>query len=529
MAPSPADVETLRVYVTLPLYHGFSDPTKHENLHRPFAKALLRLKAEAKKIVGLWWCKAPPQIFNRLIRSYKAVILHVLNQYKTTTVHITTDSTLQFSLDILEFIHKLNQACNEGLRVPYDIFHLPELPDIIDIKQDYLKWLETSESFSTNVSLFCNYPFLFDAQAKTVLLETDQAIQMHSAMTQAAARAYTNLFNPISITDARQVSQFLMLNVSREHIVNDTLRELSEHDSRDLKKPLRIKFHREEAEDAGGVKKEFFMLLLKEILDPKFGMFKQYDESRTIWFSGDSLEEEMMYFLIGILCGLVIYNFIIIDLPFPLALYKKLLHEPVNLGDLKDLSPTMANSLQSILDYSNNDLEDVFSLNFEITRDVYGEKKSFELIPGGINIPVTLENRKEFVDLYVDYIFNKSVEKHFNAFYKGFHKVCGGRVLKLFHSHELMAVVVGNENYDWKELQENAMYKDGYNKDDPTIQMFWKIFHELELEEKKKFLLFLTGSDRIPIQGMKAIKVSCLWRMEKKKNKITLIIIEWKF
>lgn len=102
------------------------------------------------------------------------------------------------------------------------------------------------------------------------------------------------------------------------------------------------------------------------------------------------------------------------------------------------------------------------------------------------------------------------MEPHFHAFYKGFHKVCGGRVLELFHSYELMAVVVGNEDYDWEELERNASYKEGYTKDDPTIVLFWQVFRELTLEEKKKFLLFLTGSDRIPIQGMRAIRVSRL-------------------
>jgi len=52
-------------------------------------------------------------------------------------------------------------------------------------------------------------------------------------------------------------------------------------------------------------------------------------------------------------------------------------------------------------------------------------------------------HRNEFVELYMDLVLNKSVEVHFKAFYAGFHKVCGGRVLELFHSHELMAVVVG--------------------------------------------------------------------------------------
>lgn len=115
------------------------------------------------------------------------------------------------------------------------------------------------------------------------------------------------------------------------------------------------------------------------------------------------------------------------------------------------------------------------------------------------------------MDLYVDYILNKSVESHFKAFYEGFHKVCGGKVLDLFHSHELMSVVVGNENYDWEELEKNSTYKEGYSKSDPTIVLFWQVFHELTLEEKKKFLLFLTGSDRIPIQGMKAIRVRAIY------------------
>ncbi|XP_008552683.1 probable E3 ubiquitin-protein ligase HERC4 isoform X2 [Microplitis demolitor] len=509
-AASPPDVEALRVYLTLPLYHGFSEPTNCETLQRPFAKALINLKPEARKIVGIWWSKAPVQVFYRLIRSYKAVILFIMKQTKNIdTMHFSSDSTLKLSLELLKFINKLNQTENEGLRVPYDVFHLPELTEMIDIKSDYFKWLSNADSNSVGVALVCNYSFIFDAEAKLLLLETDQAIQMHSAMSEAATRAFTNvMFNAFMLNETHQTSQFLMLNVSRENIVVDTLRELTSRDSSDLKKPLRVKFHGEEAEDAGGVKKEFFMLLLKEILDPKYGMFKQYEETRTIWFSEDSFEDEMMYFLIGVLCGLVIYNFIIINLPFPLALYKKLLHEPVNLSDLKDLSPVLAKSLQSILDYNEPDLADVFSLNFEVTREVYGEQKVYELIPGGSKIPVTLENKQEFVNSYVDYIFNKSVESHFKAFYNGFHKVCGGRILKLFHSHELMAVVVGHENYDWKELQENAAYKEGYSKDDPTIVMFWQVFHELPLEEKKKFLLFLTGSDRIPLQGMKAIKIT---------------------
>ncbi|XP_051176119.1 probable E3 ubiquitin-protein ligase HERC4 isoform X2 [Leptopilina boulardi] len=505
LAPSPPDVETLRIYVLLPLYHGFADPLNCNTLHRPFTKSVLDLKLEARKIVGLWWRNTPAFYFERLVRIYKALVQNFLKETKITeNKPIIQDYMLKLALTMLKFLYDLNQN-SEGQRVSYDVFHLPDLVNLVNIQLDYYIWL-TDNSRSQRIHL-CDFPFLFDAEAKTILLETDQAIQMQSAMNEAATRNITHMFlNMFSTSDP--VQQFVMLNVSRENLVDDTLRELSQYESRDLKKPLRVKFHGEEAEDAGGVKKEFFMLLLKEILDPKYGMFKEYEETRTIWFNEYTFEDVKMYFLIGLLCGLAIYNFIIIDLPFPLALYKKLLNEPVGLNDIKDMDPICAKSFQDILNYTETDFEDVFCLNFEITREVYGENKIYELIPGGGKVPVTLENKKQYVDLMVDYILNKSVENQFDEFNKGFHKVCGGRVLQLFHSHELMAVVVGNENYDWEELEKNASYKEGYTKNDPTIVLFWQVFHELSLEEKKKFLLFLTGSDRIPIQGMKAIKIT---------------------
>lgn len=91
--------------------------------------------------------------------------------------------------------------------------------------------------------------------------------------------------------------------------------------------------------------------------------------------------------------GLAIYNFTIIDIPFPLALYKKLLNEPIGLSDLKGLSPMMANSLQSLLDYDRNDMQDVFGLTFDISRDVFGEAVTIPLKQNGSNIPVIQENK----------------------------------------------------------------------------------------------------------------------------------------
>lgn len=50
--------------------------------------------------------------------------------------------------------------------------------------------------------------------------------------------------------------------------------------------------------------------------------------------------EHNWFHLIGIICGLAIYNSTVVDLHFPLVLYKKLLDVAPTLEDLKELSPT---------------------------------------------------------------------------------------------------------------------------------------------------------------------------------------------
>ena len=258
---------------------------------------------------------------------------------------------------------------------------------------------------------------------------------------------------------------YLICAVRRDHIVEDTLTFIQcVPDFRDFKKPLKVKFDGEEADDAGGVRKEFFLLLLKEILDPKYGMFKEYEETCTIWFHPNCFEDIGYFFMIGVLCGLAIYNFTIINLPFPLTLYKKLLGENVaSVEDLEELSPALAKGLRQLMEYDGDDIEDVFCLNFAIVEDVFGSNVTKELKPNGENLAVTKENREEYVKLYCDYILNKSVDRSYQAFHAGFQKVCGGRVLDLFHARELMALVVGTQNYDWEEFENQTDYKVKFN------------------------------------------------------------------
>nr|XP_021505907.1 probable E3 ubiquitin-protein ligase HERC3 isoform X4 [Meriones unguiculatus] len=507
LSSSPPDVEAMRIYLILPEFPLLQDSRYYITMTIPLAMAILRLDANPSKVLDNWWSQACPKYFMKLVNLYKGAVLYLLRGRKTFLIPVLFNNYMTAALKLLEKLYKVNLKVKH---VEYDTFYIPEISSLVDIQEDYLMWflhqagMKARSSIIQDAVTLCSYPFIFDAQAKTKMLQTDAELQMQVAVNGANLQ---NVFMLLTLEPLLARSPFLVLHVRRNHLVGDALRELSIHSDIDLKKPLKVIFDGEEAVDAGGVTKEFFLLLLKELLNPIYGMFTYYQDSSLLWFSDTCFVEHNWFHLIGITCGLAIYNSTVVDLHFPLALYKKLLNVKPGLEDLKELSPTEGRSLQELLDYPGEDVEETFCLNFTVCRESYGVVEQKRLIPGGDRVAVCKDNRQEFVDAYVNYVFQISVHEWYTAFSSGFLKVCGGKVLELFQPAELRAMMVGNSNYNWEELEETAVYKGDYSSTHPTVRLFWETFHEFPLEKKKKFLLFLTGSDRIPIYGMASLRI----------------------
>nr|CAB3252608.1 probable E3 ubiquitin-protein ligase HERC4 [Phallusia mammillata] len=492
LVASPPDMEALRVYLILPECQLFEERDNYLTLLIPFAKKCSMLVSAASKVLDKWYRSMEPLYFTKPVNICKDCVMQILRRPVVNGVNMFGE--MKF---VLDYLGKLNHANDSGEKsiIPYQHFYLPAITDLINLEEDYIKWVQGRPG------CICQYPFVLNSQAKTSLLQIDAVWQMRSAYSEAHDRNMSSLFG----YGQNQYLETLVLEleVRRGELVHDALTSLANVDMRSLKKPLVVKFAGEEGQDAGGVRKEFFMLILKEVIDPKYGMFQYFEESRLIWFSDFELETEMMYFLVGLLCGLAIYNNTIIDICFPLALYKKLLGATPTLIDLQELDPTMARSLKQLLEFDGGNIEDIFCLDFTVNRENFGESRVVELIPNGSNVPVTEQNRQEYVDTYVDFVFNKSVLHQYEAFNKGFHKVCGGKIMNLFRPMELMEMVVGNQNYNWEEFEKTADYKGEYYRQHPVMKMFWSVFHAFSLEEKKEFLLFLTGCNKVPINGVK--------------------------
>ncbi|KAJ3220646.1 putative E3 ubiquitin-protein ligase [Clydaea vesicula] len=317
--------------------------------------------------------------------------------------------------------------------------------DYLDIIQDFSDWQkERSNHFA-----FCQYPFLISLGGKIKILDQDAKRQMGIKFKEAFLRTATR---------NQLIDPFLTLRIRRDYLIQDSLNQLSAHEV-DLKKKLRIEFADEEGVDVGGLTKEWFQLLVRDLFSEKFGMFTFDEDSQLCWFNPASFESHGEFLLVGTIIGLAIYNSTILNVHFPLACYKKLLGGKPNLDDLLILKPQVGKGLKQLLEYSEPDLEDVFCLTFEASYQKFGETVTVPFVPNGHLIPVTHENKIEYVNLYVNYIFNTSVHDQFEAFKSGFYHVCGGNPLSLFRAEEIELMVVGGTDIDLKGLESVTEYE----------------------------------------------------------------------
>lgn len=303
------------------------------------------------------------------------------------------------------------QDCRKPF-IPFEEFYNDPLSDAIEMDQDYLNYKNSSgkrnddnmndvnytppKSHSNNAFLsfaekqfsFMLYSFILTPATKTQGLYYDCRIRMY---TERRLHIFQSQLGQTS-------NPYLKLRVRRDHLIDDALVELemiAMGNPKDLKKQLVVEFVDEQGIDEGGVSKEFFQLVVEEIFNPDYGMFTLNEDMQTMWFNSTSFENEAQFTLIGIVLGLAIYNNIILAVNFPMVVYRKLMGIKGSFRDLQDWNPVMYNSLMEMLNYKENDMEDVFMQTFRISyQDVFGNLLTHDLKTECENLYVNQDNKQ---------------------------------------------------------------------------------------------------------------------------------------
>eukprot|EP00357_Protocruzia_adherens_P016873 CAMPEP_0115013580 /NCGR_PEP_ID=MMETSP0216-20121206/25504_1 /TAXON_ID=223996 /ORGANISM="Protocruzia adherens, Strain Boccale" /LENGTH=720 /DNA_ID=CAMNT_0002383029 /DNA_START=44 /DNA_END=2206 /DNA_ORIENTATION=+ len=487
-------VDDLRFLYILSCNEAFNDPTHMETFIKVL-EMVHRTPDENKKFFINW--------FKEFNADQMGAIVIALQSYCTIKIFQNAENDLRYGVGFLDLVAKANSHTRV---IHYSEFYNDAVNTEVDLKEDFLHWYhylrrraEDPESAKGDALCFCFFPWILNTESKSYMLQSQSRVSMNHNFREAIVQSLTS---GTGLYD----SPYLVLSIRRDHLIEDTLNGLS-RSGLNYKKPLRVKFIGEQGVDEGGVQKELFLLLLRQIFNPEYAMFKYNEQTRLFYFNGDTFESNMKFELLGMLMGLAIYNSIMLDVHFPKAVYKKLLKVEPTFQDLKEFDPELHSGLNKLLEYPG-DVEGDLCYSFQVTREVFGEFKLEDLKPNGGAIPVTKANRHEYVDLYVDWFFNKSCEAQFRSFLRGFGEVCDSDAYNFFNHEELELLVCGSKDLDFIALQKTTMYADGYTKDSTIITDFWDIAHQFTQEEKKNFLAFSTGSDRSPIGGLANLELT---------------------
>ncbi|XP_077157029.1 putative E3 ubiquitin-protein ligase HERC3 isoform X2 [Paroedura picta] len=490
---SATSPEALRVFVIIPIIIRTQDLCSDSPL-KQLARAIQFLQPEGKQTLESLWSNLDFPFFKDLVDNYQRLSSIMLSSFIKQRGSLKPEyltEVISWPFQILQMLYKVN--CRTGFRIQEKNFYVPEVKEMLllpkfnptqNIEQVQEIFMSKFNEIKFALRVFTQIPCVLDMEAKIQLHDLNRCFLYFEY-----SWPYFGVFTEVS--------------VSRQNLVQDTWMFLRSMQDINFQHFLKVCFYGEPGIDDGGLSQEFFTILTRELCAPEAQIFRHFEESHLIWFSSQVPAQEDIYFLIGNIFGMALYNMKIAAFPFPLALFKKMVDIPLTLEDLKELCPIEGRCLQALLDEQYDDIIESMMLDFTVMKEERGSKVSVELKENGANIPVMKYNRTEYVDAYVNYVFNDSIKEQFNDFMRGFVRGSPTKHWNMFFPAELRVVLLGRTEYNWERLEENAKYN-GYEKSDETIRNFWVVFHGLPEEKKMDFLAFLTGTNRVPSQGMES-------------------------
>ena len=222
-------------------------------------------------------------------------------------------------------------------------------------------------------------------------------------------------------SETRHAQPPLQLSVRRDQVFLDSFKFLSFKSGDEIKYgKLSIRFNGEEGVDAGGVTREWFQVLSRQMFNPDYVLFIPVASDRTT-FHPNKLskinEEHLMFFkFIGRIIGKALYEGRALDCHFSRAVYKRILGKAVSIKDMETLDLDYYKSLLWMLE---NDITEIITETFSIETDDFGVPEVVDLTENGRNIPVTEENKHDYVQRVVEYRLTGSVQTQLEKFLEG--------------------------------------------------------------------------------------------------------------
>jgi len=299
----------------------------------------------------------------------------------------------------------------------------------------------------------------------------------------------------------REHHSTLQLNVRRARVFEDSYQYLQRKSGDQIKYgKLSIRFYGEEGVDAGGVTREWFTILARQMFNPDYALFQPCAADKLTYQPNraSSVNPEHLSFFkfVGRIIGKAIFDGRLLDAYFARSLFRQLLGKPVDYKDVEWVDPEYFKSLIWILENDPSPLD----LTFIVEDSQFGVTTIVPLKENGENISVTLENRREYVQLSAEYRLVKSIKEQIDALLGGFYEIIPKALISIFNEQEVELLIAGTPDVDVDEWRAATDYHN-YTSSDPVISWWWRALKSFNREEKAKLLGFATGTTRVPLGG----------------------------
>ncbi len=296
------------------------------------------------------------------------------------------------------------------------------------------------------------------------------------------------------------------ISVNRENILEESI---SQFKNINPFKELKIDFKGEESLDAGGLIREWLTVLFNILLDENTNLFEKSDTDEISYIikknNIKNIENETKYEFTGKILGKALLENLTVNCCFNKIIYQLFLNEKITLNDLVFIDKPLYNSLKNLIEMKKNGEElSVLELYFSIQYYENNKLITDELIENGNNTLVTSNNLDNYIEKRIEYLI-KTQKNSVELIKKGFNSIIPLTELKIFNSDQLSLLINGTPFIDIDDWRLNTIYKN-YNEYDNVIINFWEILSNLTQNDLSNFLLFCTGSSRVPIGGFKTLE-----------------------
>ena len=252
----------------------------------------------------------------------------------------------------------------------------------------------------------------------------------------------------------------LAVHVKRSNVFDDSYRELNRRSADDWKHRFYIVFEGEEGQDAGGLLREWYLIISKEIFNPDYALFMINPGDRVTYMPNPSSHfnpNHLSYFrFIGRIIAKAIFDNKFLDCYFTRAFYKHILGVPVKYTDMESVDNEFYKNLVSIIESDIDTLG--VDLAFSIDINEFGVTQSRDLKPTGHNIRVTNENKAEYIRLVCQEKMIGSIRQQVASFLQGFYEIIPKNLISIFNEQELELLISGLPEIDLEDLKRNTEY-----------------------------------------------------------------------